>query len=63
MIEILFTVCLVASPSICEERRIPFPGPMTACTFAAQFEIASWSSSHPKWAISSWRCSTAELRI
>lgn len=58
-IDILLSVCLLADPAACEERRIPVSdvGSLSQCMFWAQPHIAAWSTTHPKYRIVKWRCS------
>lgn len=52
MIELYMIVCLVATPSVCEDKRLPYDGgsitPMQLMTVAQQ-EIAKWVREHPGW--------------
>lgn len=59
MIELVMTVCLMASPTDCRKERMPFEGPMMACAMAGQFAAADWLNAHPKWRLSRWQCGTA----
>ena len=60
MIELAFTVCLLAAPDRCEERRLLFQD-VTAerCMAGAQPQLAKWSVEHAGWRITRWHC--AEL--
>ena len=57
MIELIFVVCLSATPTNCEERSLLYTdiSPM-ACLMGAQPELAKWTQSHPRWQIERWRC-------
>ena len=58
MIELLFTVCLIAEPDKCDDRHLTYAEaimPM-ACLMGAQGELARWSEKNPKWQIERWRC-------
>ncbi len=57
MIELIFVVCLSASPTDCEERSLLYTdiSPM-ACLMGAQPELAKWTETHPRWQIERWRC-------
>lgn len=59
MIELVFVACLSASPQDCERRSLLYTdiSPMT-CVLGAQPELAKWVESHPRWAISEWKCQT-----
>lgn len=65
MIELIFTVCLVASPESCEERHLTFAEAMTPmqCLMGAQPELAKWSEAHPKWRIGKWRCRPVQTAL
>ena len=60
MIELVFTVCMLAQPLTCEQRYLTFANLLTPmqCLMGAQVELARWSEAHPKWRISEWRCRT-----
>ena len=64
MLELAFTVCLLASPADCEERSLLFVevSPMQ-CMLGAQEVLAPWSLEHPGWRIDSYRCRYLESRI
>lgn len=55
IMEIAFTLCRVAAPSECEDRRIAFLPPIpVACIHAAGSEL---SRAVPEgWAVTRWRC-------
>ncbi len=57
MIELIFVVCLSATPTNCEERSLLYTdiSPMT-CLMGAQPELAKWTQSHTRWQIERWRC-------
>jgi hypothetical protein len=58
MIELLFTACLIADPSACEERSMTFvaqPSPV-ACLVQAPPELAAWVGQHPAFTIAAWHC-------
>lgn len=58
IIEILFTACLIASPDQCEPKALQFAenvAPM-ACLMQAQPYLAQWTTQHPKWRVTEWRC-------
>ena len=58
MIELAFTVCLLASPERCDERRLTFAETISTrvCMTQGQAELARWSEAHPKWRITRWKC-------
>lgn len=61
MIELAFTVCLIAASDTCTEKRLLFAETMTPmqCLTGAQVELAKWSEAHPKWRITRWKCGNA----
>ncbi|WP_398468234.1 hypothetical protein [Tardiphaga sp.] len=58
MINLVLTVCAVASPNTCEERNLSFAADFSLkqCAMAAQPYIAQWVGEHPKWTAVRWRC-------
>jgi hypothetical protein len=57
MLELAFTVCMLASPDRCEERSLLFVdiSPLQ-CAIGAQAVLASWSLEHSQWHIVDSRC-------
>lgn len=64
MQHIILTVCLVASPDVCEERTIPIYARLSpvACMMGAQAEIASWKEGRAELDVTRWRCSADSVR-
>jgi hypothetical protein len=64
MLELAFTVCLLADPANCEERSLLFVdvSPMQ-CMIGAQSALAPWVEEHPAWRIDSFRCHYLDQRI
>ncbi len=58
LIEIVLTVCAVANPTACEERRLQFSfdGSLTQCAMTAQPYIAQWIGDHPDLVARKWIC-------
>jgi hypothetical protein len=58
MINLVLTICAVASPTTCEETNLMFAAnfSLQQCTMAAQPYIAQWANEHPKWVAVKWRC-------
>ena len=57
MSELLFVVCLLASPDVCEERSMQYLDVSPrSCVLAAQPELARWIGEHPGWRIRRWSC-------
>jgi hypothetical protein len=53
--ELLYVLCQLAAPEICEEHRTPYAsGSPMACVTMAQAELARLG--RPGWAVASWRC-------
>jgi len=57
-INLILTVCAVASPDTCEERNLVFSSnfSLRQCVVAAQPYIAQWVGEHPNWTAVKWRC-------
>lgn len=60
MIELVMTVCLMATPGDCRKERIAFEGSLLACATAGQLVAAEWIASHPKWRLARWTCGPVE---
>lgn len=60
MVQIVFLFCLIASPTQCEEHRLPgiALNTMNECMTNGQTMAITWLDDHPKWALSRWRCVT-----
>ncbi len=58
LIEIVLTVCAIANPANCEEKRLQFAweGSLTQCAMTAQPYIAQWIGDHPAWTARAWAC-------
>jgi len=60
-VELVLTVCTLAQPVACDERRLLFSsqtGSLTSCMREAQPFIAQWSGEHPSLQVEKWRCAT-----
>ena len=58
-IELVLTVCTLAQPAVCDERRLMFSsetGSPRGCMMQALPFIAKWSGEHPNLLVSRWRC-------
>jgi hypothetical protein len=58
-IELILTVCTLAQPAACDERRLLFSsesGSVRGCMIQAQPFIAQWVGDHPNVTVSRWRC-------
>lgn len=58
MFHLVVTACLAADPSLCADRLLPTPGPLTeaACLAGAEARIAAWIALHPDLTPGDWRC-------
>lgn len=58
--ELLLSICLVASPGTCREETVSVgleaPAAPTRCLLEAPMIIAEWTGTHPKWQVIKWRC-------
>ncbi len=58
MIELVFVACMIGEPQNCREAELQLwdeNSPM-ACMMSAQGSLARWTSDHPDWQISRWKC-------
>jgi hypothetical protein len=57
-IAIVFTVCALAHPDQCEERRLEYAwhGSLKQCVMGAQPYLAQWIGEHPQWRIMRYHC-------
>ncbi|HYZ31872.1 MAG TPA: hypothetical protein VE684_06255 [Crenalkalicoccus sp.] len=57
MIELVLTVCLLATPASCRDERTDFAAnSLVACMTQGQFYAARWLAEHPAFSLSRWRC-------
>ncbi|HMK89090.1 MAG TPA: hypothetical protein VK446_05595 [Methylocystis sp.] len=59
LIQLVLTVCALAQPSVCEERRLTYSiesGSLFGCMMQAQPMIAQWAGEHPSLRVTRWRC-------
>jgi hypothetical protein len=64
MLELAFTVCLVASPDSCEDRSLLYIDvSQVECAMGAQSVLAPWSLENPGWQIDSYRCRYLDTRV
>jgi hypothetical protein len=57
MVHIVFTFCMLAWQTHCQEARpVPESMSLTACMVQGQQIAQDWLADHPKWALSRWRC-------
>ncbi|WP_109118320.1 hypothetical protein [Azospirillum sp. TSO22-1] len=60
MIELVFVVCMLSSPSDCRQEWPVYQEPYQntlMCVREAQFVAAKWTSEHPAWNVRRWTCS------
>lgn len=64
MIDLVLTVCLVASPADCKEERLTYQARATSaqCMMLSSPYVAEWAGNHPKWRVARWRCEWPEQR-
>ena len=65
MLTIILTVCSLASPETCGERRLAFAD-VTAmqCVLHGQEAAAEWLGEHPGLRVAKWRCgSTGDVPL
>ncbi|QRM57556.1 hypothetical protein F3Y30_24010 (plasmid) [Sinorhizobium sp. BG8] len=67
LIDLVLTICLLATPTSCREERLHFEnkGNILNCMFQAPAQIARWSEGHPNVRVIKWRCAypTKEINI
>jgi hypothetical protein len=58
MLRLVFTICMIDSPDMCEQREMLVYDemPVMACVLGAMPELATWRETHPNWRIARWRC-------
>ena len=58
LIDLVLTICLMASPSSCREERLHFEnkGSLLNCMFLAPTQIVKWSEEHPNMRVVKWKC-------
>lgn len=62
--ELVLTVCLMATPAHCEERRVAFDyesGPL-ACMMSGHMLVPQWEAVHPKWRVEHWACAAPGMK-
>jgi hypothetical protein len=58
MLRLVFMVCMIDAPEMCEQREmfVQDEMPVMACVMGAMPELAIWRETHPNWRIARWRC-------
>jgi hypothetical protein len=63
MIELVFTVCLLASPVSCRDERANLASDsLYSCMTQGQVFAARWLAEHPAYRLSHWRCEPSSAR-
>ncbi|MEM7222800.1 MAG: hypothetical protein AAF495_07475 [Pseudomonadota bacterium] len=62
MYELIFIVCLITAPDVCETRHLAFERSSSAagCLWQGQIRMAKWLEEHPRYQLKSWRCGLPE---
>jgi hypothetical protein len=64
MIELYFTACLLAHPTMCQQKQLTFSGegltPMQ-CMMGSEAQIASWVAANPKYFVTRRSCRPARM--
>ena len=69
MIELVFSVCLLADPGTCRDVHLTFAEAGVTpyqCMMHGQPQIAQWINGHPKWQVRKFRCArvvTAQVEL
>jgi hypothetical protein len=57
MIELVLTVCLLASPTSCRDERANLQAAsLMSCMVQGQVYAARWITEHPAYSLQRWRC-------
>lgn len=58
MLRLVFTVCMIASPDVCEQRELHVWEKIstTSCVMGAMPDLAAWNEMRPGWRIARWHC-------
>jgi len=58
MIELVFTVCVLAQPATCKDEHLLFDSDrsLRQCMMSAQTALARWGAQHPEWFVQRWQC-------
>jgi hypothetical protein len=58
MLRLVFMVCMIDAPDLCEQREmfVQDAMPVMACAMGAMPELAIWRETHPNWRIARWWC-------
>ena len=62
MYELVFIVCLITAPDVCETRHLAFQRAQTSagCLWQGQLRMARWLERNPRWRVKGWRCGLPE---
>ena len=63
MLRLVFMVCMLNSPDVCEQRELLVHDDVSAfaCLTGAMPELAVWRETHPNWRVARWRCEDSRL--
>ncbi len=58
IVELIVTVCALANPNACSEKRFAFEatGSLKACLMEAQPYLAQWAGEHPDQRVAAFHC-------
>ena len=59
MIELVFSVCMMAQPQTCKDVHMTFleqQATPAQCMMNGQFQMAEWLGTHPHWKIERFKC-------
>jgi hypothetical protein len=57
LIDLVLTVCLIGHPSNCHDEHLYLEhAGVVQCALQGPPEIAIWTSRHPKYRVSRWKC-------
>jgi len=63
MIAIVISACLVGSPDVCRDHRIPLAQDvdLAHCAMFAPPHFVKWAERYPNWKIVRWHCTNASV--
>ena len=58
MVDLIFLVCTLQSPSACVQKHLllEYQGSLNQCAMRAQPVLAQWSGEHPGFRVAGWHC-------
>jgi hypothetical protein len=63
MIELVFSVCMLAQPQTCKDVHMTFLEQKVSaaqCMMNGQFQMAEWVNTHPEWKIERFKCQAVQ---